>query len=88
MPSITRHIKQCRKLQSTKNMEPVIIALAEAIWPALDLQAAEQSTGDAAALAQYLRLSGAEMKLLPQEVRASRNASTSMLLACSNSCIC
>jgi hypothetical protein len=52
-------------------MEPVIIALAEAIWPALELQAAEQSTGDAAALAQYLRLSGADMKHLPQEVRAS-----------------
>jgi hypothetical protein len=80
MQSIARHRNKCRKLKSTKSMEPVIIALAEAIWPALELQAAEQSACDAAALAHYLSLSGAEMKQVPQEVRASRNACTSMLL--------
>jgi hypothetical protein len=73
-------------------MEPVIIALAEAIWPPLELQAAEQSTGDAAALAHYFRLSGAEMKQVPQEVRAGRNACASLLLChaatAALACIC
>ncbi|WIA29237.1 hypothetical protein OEZ86_011745 [Tetradesmus obliquus] len=49
-------------------MEPVILALAEALWPALEQQEAERSAGNAAALNQYLRLSGADMKQVPEEV--------------------
>ncbi|KAF6266547.1 GMC oxidoreductase-domain-containing protein [Scenedesmus sp. NREL 46B-D3] len=56
------------KIFSTCKMENVILALAEAIWPGLELQAVERSTVDAAALSRYLRLSGAEMKQLPEEV--------------------
>jgi hypothetical protein len=64
------------------HMETVITALAEAIWPALELQAAEPSNGDAAALAQYLRLSGAEMKHFPQEVRGLAERPVTRRLLC------
>jgi hypothetical protein len=55
--------------KSVRKMEPVILALAEALWPALEQQEAERSAGDTAALQQYHRLTGAEMQQLPEEVR-------------------
>lgn len=60
---------RAKKPKSVKKMEPVILALAEALWPALEQQEAERSAGNAAALNQYLRLSGADMKQVPEEVR-------------------
>jgi hypothetical protein len=50
-------------------MEPVILALAEALWPALEQQDLERSAENDSAMSRYFSLSGADIHQLPEEVR-------------------